>query len=552
MATLADINKQLIEQNDTLVGVGKEIGKVSSGLETFLRNMASDRYDQLERDREAAAQQRKEQQAEQSKPEPKMPSGKGLFGDMFENIKGGLGLGTGAGLVAALGGFLLKRGLPALLANVFADEIADFIESETGSAELGDAVHRALKLGSFGLLLGKRFGLLAGVIGGLLTPDNQNKLTIMGDNLKKAGENLEQFFGVSLPNLEQISTFITGSFGEGLDAINAALEGDSEKFIENLDGLAVSIGALALLLKPRGTIALAIAGVTAAVAGVKKAAATLKPGGIPNVNQKLPGVITPDKQGYVTSQSGQKFKATSPQGQMIIQASKDRAVKAMAEAGGMMSGQQAVDVAKKYPRFGKLLGVLNGIPGANLAINAGMLALILMDENTSPDQKIKSGAGLFAGIGGSALGAALGTAVFPGLGTAVGGVGGYFLGDALGQYVMEWLLGNRNDIDSGLKKMIESNRGMTTGEFEDITQDTASTPTPVVRTSAPIMTPTPLSGYNITQMANEFAARTAQPIVIAGGDTNVVQGGTTNTQEIAIGGPTPMFALRDYLDQSRN
>lgn len=549
--TLADINKELVKQNDTLVGVGKEIGKVSSGLETFLRNMASDRYDQLERDREAAAQQRKEQQTEQSKPEPKMPSGKGLFGDMFENIKGGLGLGTGAGLVAALGGFLLKRGLPALLANVFADEIADFIESETGSAELGDAVHRALKLGSFGLLLGKRFGLFAAVIGGLLTPENQQKLSVMGDNLEEAGRNLEQFFGVSLPNLEQISTFITGSFGEGLDAINAALEGDSEKFIENLDGLAVSISALALLLKPRGTIALAIAGVTAAVAGVKKAAAALKPGGIPNVNQKLPGVITPDKQGYVTSQSGERFKATSPQGKMIIQASKDRALRAMGEASGM-SGQKALDVAKKYPRFGKLLGVLNGIPGANIALNAGMLALILMDEKTSPDQKIKSGAGLFAGIGGSAIGAALGTAIFPGLGTAVGGVGGYFLGDALGQYVMEWLLGNRNDIDSGLKKMIESNQDITTGEFEDITQDTASTPTPVVRTSAPIMTPTPLTGYNIMEMANEFAARSAQPIVIASGDTNVVQGGTTNTQEIAVGGPTPLFALRDYLNAGRN
>ena len=79
---------------------------------------------------------------------------------------GGL-FGAGAALAAALPKFLLKRALPALLAKAFADQIANYVESSTGSKELGDAIFRGLQTGPIGLLFGKKAGLLA-FIGGAL------------------------------------------------------------------------------------------------------------------------------------------------------------------------------------------------------------------------------------------------------------------------------------------------------------------------------------------------------------------------------------------------
>jgi hypothetical protein len=494
--TLSDINEKLITQNqlqeaqsDILQNINVGISGVASNMSKFTERFKSDELRAKEREREQQQDKSLDRSADRTT-ENKIATPIKSLSDFLP--AGGL-FGIGQSLVAALPGFLLKRALPAFLAKAFADEIADYIESATGSKDLGDAIYRGLNLGALGFLISKKLGLVGFFAGALLDDDNKKKLESLGGELKTLGDNISDLIGVEIPSFQEALSFVTNTFGGAIDAVAGAvtslnaLMGDdteenakklkegSDQLAENATDLATTIGLLALMLSPRGTIGLAFAGISAAFAGIRAAAAKLKPGGITNVNQKLPGVIVPDKEGNVTSKDGKKFKATSPQGQMIIQASKDRAARAMGAAAGM-DPSKAVDVVKKYPRFGKLLGVLNGIPGANLAINAGMLAMILMDDKASADDKITAGGGFFTGLAGSTMGAALGTAIFPGLGTVAGGVGGFFLGDALGKYVMEWVLGKRDNIGAGIQKAIKTDSGITTGEFGHI-DETSYSPT---------------------------------------------------------------------------
>ena len=495
--TLSDINEKLITQNqlqeaqsDILQNINVGISGVASNMSKFTERFKSDELRAKEREREQQQDESLDRRVVGTPIENKSATPIKSLSDFLP--AGGL-FGIGQSLVAALPGFLLKRALPAFLAKAFADEIADYVESATGSKDLGDAIYRGLNLGALGFLISKKLGLIGFFAGALLDDDNKKKLESLGGELKTLGDNISDLIGVEIPSFQEALSFVTNTFGGAIDAVagavtslNALMGDDTEEnakklkegsgqLAENATDLATTIGLLALMLSPRGTIGKAFAGISAAFAGIRAAAAKLKPGGITNVNQKLPGVIVPDKEGNVTSEDGKKFKATSPQGQMIIQASKDRAAKAMGAAAGM-DPSKAVDVVKKYPRFGKLLGVLNGIPGANLAINAGMLAMILMDDKASADDKITAGGGFFTGLAGSTMGAALGTAIFPGLGTVAGGVGGFFLGDALGKYVMEWVLGKRDNIGAGIQKAIKTDSGITTGEFGHI-DETSYSPT---------------------------------------------------------------------------
>lgn len=478
MSSLADITEQLKiqtkDQVEALNSVSHEVGDLSSNMKAFLAGMQTDKLKEREAELEKS---NKVRSTETRTIKEKVKTG--APGGMFDFLQGGIGIGTGLSLIKTLGGYLLKYGLPAVLMNAFAADVAKYFEDQFNSEKIGDVVQGALKLGGLGLLLGKRFGLLGAVLGAVIgasMDEGQLRAFIqaMGIEIENLEVNiahfmsgLEEFFKVTLPDMSEVFTYIAGAPVGALKAINGLLSGDYTEFFTNIDELATTILGLSLLFAPGKTFRLmsrAVAGLAAALVAMR---ATNVPGVPMTSTQNLPGVVTPDKDGMVTDKKGNKWKATSPQGKTIIEASRAKAQAAAAQAAGM-NPTTASNVAKKFPRFGKLLGILNGIPGANLAINAGMLALILSDENTPADQKVKQGAGLFTGVAGSALGAALGSAIFPGLGTAVGGVGGYFLGDALGQYVMEWLMGKRNTdgIMEGIKKATAVDQSITTGEFD--------------------------------------------------------------------------------------
>ena len=544
MITLADVTEQLKTQTKdqvaALEGVRTEVGSLSSSMKSFLRSMSTDKLKDREAELESSpGQARVKSSQQESRADVKSA---GLFGGMLDAFQAG-GI---MGIAGKLAKYLFKYGLPAIILNALAQGISDYIAQETNREQLADAVFGALKLGSVGLLFGKKFGLIGAIFGAIigaagedrirgLTQEMQIQLENMEVNLAHFMGVLSDFIGVSLPGLEEVFTYLVGAPLGAMKAINGLLSGDFEEFFGNLDELATTVLGLALLFKPGGTFRLmkkAVGGLAAALVAMRAAEVP----GVPMTSrQNLPGVLTPDKDGMVTDKKGNKWKATSPQGRAIIQASKDNALRAAANNAGV-NPSQAGTVAKKYPRFGKLLGILNGIPGANMAINAGMLALILMDEKTSDDEKVRQGAGLFTGVAGSALGAAIGSAIFPGIGTAVGGVGGYFLGDALGQYAMQWLMGKgtSDEIIKGLKKGVQVDPSITTGEFDHLSQYGGQTS---FKTE-----PTSFTNYGVPleDAVAQFNANSSKPnIIMQDNSSNVVSGGSTS-QAIAISASSPV------------
>ena len=249
MATLAEINDTLAEQNDILYEVGGDISKMSSNIESFLTEMRGDKLDQLEAEREAANEQRRsDKQAIDI--QKSVPSTAGLSNPFDLSSFGGIGklFATGGllGIGATIGKALLRRGLPALVLNTFADEIADYVESETGSKEIGDAVFRGIKFGSIGLLLGKKFGLIGAALGVILTDENRLKL----GEIEKSIKDLGLKFDVELPSLESIIKGTTKKVGESLDFVNATLKGDLKGIEDNFAGFATTILGITALLAP--------------------------------------------------------------------------------------------------------------------------------------------------------------------------------------------------------------------------------------------------------------------------------------------------------------
>lgn len=240
--TLATINDTLINQNGILNSTNTGVKETSKNINKLVSSLYADRLDRLETDKEA--ERGVKVKTDKAKGESRSDGG-GLFGGF-----GGIGklLKTGGllGIGATIGKVLLRRGLPALVLNTFAGEIADYVESETGSKEIGDAVFRGLKLGSIGLLFGKKFGLIGAALGVVLTDENRLKL----GEIEKSITALGLKFGVELPSLESIIKNTTEAVGESLDFVNATLNGDLKGIEDNFAGFATTILGITALLAP--------------------------------------------------------------------------------------------------------------------------------------------------------------------------------------------------------------------------------------------------------------------------------------------------------------
>jgi uncharacterized membrane protein len=129
----------------------------------------------------------------------------------------------------------------------------------------------------------------------------------------------------------------------------------------------------------------------------------------------------------------------------------------------------------KFPRLGKFLGVLKGIPYLSSVFAINDLVNIFNDDKMSTKAKVAAGAGVFGGVGGSMLGASLGFMLpFPG-GTALGVTAGYFGGDMIARGIMQYMLGEKVDIfpgwsgindfinDSGAKKAAKASTAKPSG-----------------------------------------------------------------------------------------
>lgn len=467
------LTEQLQTQNDTLLRLNSNLNELSGSIATMVRTQAED----ARRRREA------EDDARRAASEPGVGSSGGTtggaggsVGGSGAGIFGGLGgagaFGAGAataGILKTVGG-IAKRGILAGALNASAGVTADFIQEQTGSADLGDATFRAMKLGSFGMLFGKRIGMISSVVGALATDENIDQLKQMGENLGPLKDTAVAAFN-KLPSMNEMLTKATSAFGDTLKMANSILEGDVSGMADASYGAAV-VAAGAGNRRNRA----AVKGLATAATGIgapklsagefsksdrlKFNAQTVK--GLSNRKIKAlqrQGFSVDKSTGSVTK--GNKFVSADD----MDDAFKKAGIKTSTQSKGAKNAISQLNqkAASKFGRFGKLLSMGKRIPILGTLLTSGMIGATLMNDDLSKEEKTAELAKQFGGIGGATLGGILGglagTAV-PGIGNLVGGlvgaVGGAVAGEKLAFEAAKMLLGEDSEIVEAAKRMGES------------------------------------------------------------------------------------------------
>jgi len=238
MATLADINKTLQEQNNFLESVQKNTEDNKESVERLVERLTG--MSQSEKDLEA--KKRAKQQG---------PSTLTKLGTMT----GIPGLGSLGGLLAggALFGPLMaglmkvgKGGILALAGTYLADAVGDYIENGGGDKELADAARRAIQVGSIASLFGLRFGLIGAAVAAVLDEESIAKIKEIGTEVAGKLPYLGTLFedlGIYVPSL----TDVTQTVNNGLDGTLAFLKGDMSTFLTNFGDFQSTVGGLLLL-----------------------------------------------------------------------------------------------------------------------------------------------------------------------------------------------------------------------------------------------------------------------------------------------------------------
>jgi hypothetical protein len=419
MATLADVSAKLDASNDQAEAQTKSIDQLNANFSLFLRELSEDDSAEREDKREASVRG--------GAPPAAAPAGGGsLFGG-----KSLLGFASG------IGAGMLKRGVPGLIATMFADEIADYVYDQTGSAELSDAIGRSITFGGIGLIFGKRFGVLGAAIGALLTDENKKALTGLGETVEGIAKDLG-IFELGFPSLSGIFTGISTAFGNTVTNLDNLLKGDFDKLdvLGSLEDLAITVGSLFTLFMPGKAISLALRALTkpfrmafnavrgtataASAAGVTASTATASTATAAASTVTKPRNFTVNKAGEFIGKSGKKLTG---------------AALATAQA------TQAADTAK-LGRFNKLVGFAKKAPLLGSLVSLGHIGYILASDQSKED-KVANVTGALGGLagatGGGLLGGLLGTLGFPGIGTVIGGGAGSVLGYFAGEYITKAL-----------------------------------------------------------------------------------------------------------------
>lgn len=522
--SIGTLAEQLQEQNNALLRLNSNLNDLSGSIATMVRNQT----DEARRRRESEDDARRA--ATGSGSGSGGPSGSGGGGSgSGAGIFGGLGgmgaFGAGAataGVLKTVGG-IAKRGVLAGAMNAAAGVTADFVETQTGSVELGDATHRAMKLGSFGVLFGKRFGAIAGLAGALATEENIEKLKQIGDKLGPLKDVAVKAFE-KLPSMSEVLEKATNGFSGTLDMMNAALSGD-------LSGMGKASYDTAVLAAGLGNKrnASAVKGLAAAATG---SAPKISAAGEFSKSDRLKFNAQTAK-----GLSNRKIKALQRQGFSVDKAtgavtkgskfvSADDMDDAFKKAGIKTSTQskgakEAIDqlnqkAASKFGRFGKLLSIGKRVPILGTLLSTGMIGATLMNEDLSKEEKTAELAKQFGGIGGATLGGILGGlagSVVPGLGNLVGGLlgafGGAVAGEKLAFEAAKMLLGEDSEIVEAAKRMDGiGDLGAAGGAGGTSAGGTTTAPSPT-------------TAVKVTEAANTSSALQSQaPVVIMDNSSN--------------------------------
>lgn len=236
MATLADINKTLQEQNSFLESVQKNTEDNKESVESLVERLTG------------LSQKEKELEAKR-KSKPTSSGG----GFSLPSLAGGLGFGLGGlaagGLIGSLMSGLMKIGKGGILAiagTYLADAVGDYIENGGGDKELADAARRAIQVGSIASLFGLRFGLIGAAVAAVLDEESIAKIKEIGTEVVGKLPYLGTLFedlGIYVPSL----TDVTQTVNNGLDGTLAFLKGDMSTFLTNFGDFQSTVGGLLLL-----------------------------------------------------------------------------------------------------------------------------------------------------------------------------------------------------------------------------------------------------------------------------------------------------------------
>lgn len=228
MTTLADINKTLEKQTKVLGAkqtyTSHRVDALTKSFNDFFEMVTGDEGDDLEKSREKSEASRVQDQVRR---DTTGGPGKGRFFD-FD-------VGNFLPFLGTILGGLFKRGIPAVIAALLADEIGAKVKDLTGSDLLGNIAEWSTMGGAFGFLFGGvKGGILGAAIGAIFSEGARDKYA----------EILQKQFGLSAESSE------TGAMIAAAGLSMAAL------LLPKI--LPLLFGPVGLILLAAGGIALAI------------------------------------------------------------------------------------------------------------------------------------------------------------------------------------------------------------------------------------------------------------------------------------------------------
>ena len=462
MTTLAEVNATLGVTNIALSSVASEQKETNKGITKFVEFMKDkdtlERREEIEDKRERKASVISSIGSGASAAGGAIASagkkGFGLTKDLFGKMSGILPIGLAGAFLTSLVGSKLFRGGIAGLGLMFGDQIADFLTGPDAKKEVKDTVAGAVKGGALGFLLGPRFGLIGAALGALLS---NKEIDEQAGRLMTNLKDLQ----IKFPALGKLFTGLTSGIAGGLESINKLLEGTSENKIADIAKSIALIGGVAALLMPGkilGLLAMATRLLVASPAGL----ALLAIGGGGLLANKLmgnnitEGEVDPTAFGtgalitgaglYAGKKGIDKLRG-KPSGKAP---DVDPSSKGLRGKGGA-EGQIDKGLMKslgKYPRLAKFLKFAGRFGGLGTLLGVGELINMARTGNLTVEAVAGLFGGVLGGVGGTKLGALMGS-FFPGPGTIIGGLLGgglgYLAGDTLAKALGQWMLGKKVD-----------------------------------------------------------------------------------------------------------
>ena len=468
--TLADINQ-------TLISVDDNTQKTSRGIDGFLKYLEERRRDDLEAERERKA---RKVEISKDKSDSTGKTGGGFklpsfgLGGLAKGLGSLLTVGGALGLAKTLGSRLIKRGFLTAIAVGLADTIANKLVTgdDQASVELRSTLSNTISGGAIGYaIFGKKGGLIGMISGALLSnPKTKEAFKDLGTNLENLAKDVFGDVDVKGTVGNAVKTF-SGLVGDGVNAANRLLTGQSENVAKDIAGSLATIGGLALLVSPKSTVAGGKKTLTgllkafskagpigksvAAILGLLGLSYITPDGGLDEdplakrYGTKTPPGVNPISQKDVGVASVTTSAAAKLGEKTLTQHAKSMRTKGVVGDDGTVRKLTAKDIAK-YRRLQKVLKFIGGAGffGLGLAFELPEMQAILTDDSLSDKEKAKRMAPILArtigATGFAAIGSRIGGAIGPKgmiIGGLLGGAAGYFGGDYAGGLLAEWLLG---------------------------------------------------------------------------------------------------------------